>query len=315
MKRRSFATISGMLLLGSTTQLQKSSLAITINAPDTFQTDLGEVETLLIGFDNIQIKPQRIDDSEDITMKIESTVNEEDIGIIAEKNIKFTEGEEINLDSFYVDILDNPNADSSLFDTGKFFTFPVDLRFIFEHPDVTERKKVSFTVSFVGGELESSNGFSVTQTSDIRFVEVESAEGSGGLELAVWNKNRLQQNGQISAAPSFNNFASGKKGKGIFDLEGRKFNVNMSDNAGESPLSKPTSSVTSGSGDANMALWNKSRQNQWQRQGSSPAFNNFASGYKGKGIMDLAGRDFAVNPSVEDGESELNEPDLSVINS
>jgi hypothetical protein len=64
-----------------------------------------------------------------------------------------------------------------------------------------------------------------------------------------------------------------------------------------------------------MALWDKSRKQQWERQGDSPSFNNFASGYKGKGIMDLSGRTFNVNPSVDEGEVKLSEPSSSVINS
>jgi hypothetical protein len=250
MKRRSFATISGSLLLGSVSTLNRSVLAVQIDSPTTIQTDLSKVETVLVGFENIRITPQNIDDTENITMRIGSTVAGEDIGTIEEQKLQFTDGETIEIEGLYVDILDNPNADTSLFEPTDSYTVSVDLRFTFEHPDITEKDKASFTISFTGGELKSANGFAVRESSSIQSIELESVQGSGGLEMAVWDNDRLQQNQAISATPSFNNFASGLKGRGIFDLEGRKFGTNMSDNTGESTLTKPSTEVTTGKGDA-----------------------------------------------------------------
>lgn len=312
MKRRSFVTVTGALTFGSASLANRPSLAIQIDSPATVQTELQKAETVLVGLENIQITPNNLDDSENLVMKINSIIEGNNVGSVMERELNFTEGEKLKIPALYVDILDNPNVTSDMLEPGNTYTLEIGLQFLFEHPQVRESQKESFTLSFASGELDSTKGFTTVQSADTRTISLESVSGTGGSEMAVWDNSRLNQNKKIADAQSFDNFASGDKGLGVFDLEGRKFGVNASQNDGESPLVKPSDDVTTGKDDPEMAVWDNTRLDQNEKIADAQSFNNFASGDKGRGVFDLEGRKFATNASDNSGESELAEPPTEV---
>lgn len=315
MKRRSFITVTGTLTFGSASLSASPSLGIQIDSPETVRTEIQKPETIIVGLENIQIAPNNLDDSENIIMEIRSTIEDTNVGTIMRRELSFTEDRVLNIPALYVDILDSPNVTSDLLEIDNMSTLTVSLLFLFDHPQINESSNQSFTLSFVSGELENASGFSTVQSADTKTISLNSVSGTGGSEMAVWDNSRYDQNQSISATPSFDNFASGNKGKGVFDLEGRKFGTNASDNAGESSLNEPPTKVTRGAGDPKMSLWDKSRKSQMKRQGDSPSYDNFASDLKGKGINHLDGRNLNVSPSTDDGERNLTKPSSSVINS
>lgn len=312
MKRRSFVTVTGALTFGSASLANRPSLAIQIDSPATVQTELQKAETVLVGLENIQITPNNLDDSKNLVMKINSIIEGNNVGSVMERELNFTEGEKLKIPALYVDILDNPNVTSDMLEPGNTYTLDIGLQFLFEHPQVRESQKESFTLSFTSGELDSATGFTIVQSADTRTISLESVSGTGGSEMAVWDNSRLNQNKKIADAQSFDNFASGDKGLGVFDLEGRKFGVNASQNDGESPLVKPSDDVTTGKDDPEMAVWDNTRLTQNEKIADAQSFDNFASGLKGKGVFDLEGRKFATNASDNSGKSELEEPPTEV---
>lgn len=250
MKRRSFVTVTGALTFGSASLANRPSLAIQIDSPATVQTELQKAETVLVGLENIQITPNNLDDSENLVMKINSIIEGNNVGSVMERELNFTEDEELKIPALYVDILDNPNVTSDMLEPRNTYTLEIGLQFLFDHPQVRESQKESFTLSFASGELDSTKGFTTVQSTDTRTIPLESVSGTGGSEMAVWDNSRLDQNEKIADAQSFDNFASGLKGKGVFDLEGRKFATNASDDSGESELEEPPTEVTESTGES-----------------------------------------------------------------
>lgn len=121
MKRRKFLMISGVASLGvSSSYIQKTEgLEINLkNENSSIQINVSEVESLLLGFEDINITPTNLDDSQPINLSISGSIDNNDIGSIESYSIDFTEDETIQMESVYADITEADKYQSEMLSRG-----------------------------------------------------------------------------------------------------------------------------------------------------------------------------------------------------
>lgn len=246
MKRRGFiATLSAVVVSGNVS-IGQPVLGLEVEVPTLFQTDLSDMRSFIITFNKLSVTPRNIDDTKDLQIKIESTVNGEYVGVVKSLDLDVTEGKKTEINGISCDIIENSDTSVETFNPSDGTdSLDVKLDFTFEHPQVVEKTTSSVLLTFASGEfLPNNTSFELYEgRTDIGSIPKESIDSSTGGEINLWSKSRSEQIDQISSAPNFNNYSS--YAHGIYNIDS-SFDLGMTDEGGESKLSEPDLGAISG---------------------------------------------------------------------
>lgn len=240
MKRREFVLLSGSVSVGLASNINKNVKGLDISvdmSENNIQIDIGEIDSLVLLFEEGEIVSSNLDDSKNANLSIEATINGRDVGEIKSLSINIDNSKSVSIDPIGIDIANAQNYQSSLFDKE---INKVDLIFSLSHPDTEDVvHEEPIKIQLTAGALDDQD-FSNYSTVELK-SETDVSDISGGPDMDVWTENmdRITQLDILMSTSSFINESSYTSPKGGIDDEDNEFELSPRDPKSEKNLQNP----------------------------------------------------------------------------
>jgi hypothetical protein len=316
MKRRKFVLLSGSVSVGLASNINKNVKGLDISvdmSENNIQIDIGEIDSLILLFEEGEIVSANLDDSKNANLSIEATINGRDVGEIKSLSINIDNSKSVSIDPIGIDIANAQNYQSSLFDKE---INKVDLIFSLSHPDTEDVvHEEPIKVQLTAGALDDQD-FSNYSTVELK-SETDVIDISGGPDMDVWTENmdRITQLDILMSTSSFINESSYTSPKGGIDDEDNKFELSPRDPKLEKNLQNPEIGVSNVSGGPDMDVWteNMDRITQLDILMSTSSFINESSYTSPKGGIDDEDNEFELSPRDPKLEKNLQNPETKYV--